>query len=46
MEKALEDVLGLGVAIKHKDQGGEVKIRYTSLDQLDSLCRRLKESAA
>ncbi len=46
VEKALEDVLGLGVAIKHKDQGGEVKIRYTSLDQLDSLCRRLKESAA
>jgi ParB family chromosome partitioning protein len=44
VEKALEDVLGLGVAIKHKDQGGEVKIRYTSLDQLDSLCRRLRDS--
>lgn len=45
VEKALEDVLGLGVAIRHKDQGGEVRIRYTSLDQLDGLCRRLRDSA-
>jgi ParB family chromosome partitioning protein len=45
VEKALEDVLGLAVAIRHKDQGGEIKIRYTNLEQLDTLCRRLKDSA-
>lgn len=42
LEKALNDVLGLSVAIKHKGEAGEVAIRYKSLDQLDALCRRLK----
>jgi ParB family chromosome partitioning protein len=46
VEQALEDVLGLKVAIDHKGQGGELRIRYASLDQLDALCRRLKGSAA
>ncbi len=41
LEKALEDVLGLGVAIAHKAKGGELRIRYKTLEQLDSLCRRL-----
>jgi ParB family transcriptional regulator, chromosome partitioning protein len=41
LEKALEDVLGLRVGIAHKGQGGELRIRYTSLEQLDALCRRL-----
>jgi ParB family chromosome partitioning protein len=46
VEQALEDVLGLKVAIDHKAQGGELRIRYATLDQLDALCRRLKGSAA
>lgn len=45
LEKALEDVLGLSVAIDHKGQGGELRIRYRSLDQLDGLCRGLRGSA-
>ena len=31
------------VEIDHKDPGGEVRIRYASLDQLDALARRLKD---
>ncbi len=43
LEQALEDVLGLKVDISHKSQGGgQMTIRYTTLDQLDNLCRRLK----
>jgi ParB family transcriptional regulator, chromosome partitioning protein len=42
LEKALSDSLGLDVTIDHRAQGGEVRIRYQSLDQLDALCRRLK----
>lgn len=42
LEKALADVLGLGVAIDHRGQGGMVTIRYKTLEQLDSLCRRLR----
>jgi ParB family chromosome partitioning protein len=42
VERALEDVLGLTVSIDHKANGGELRIRYKDLEQLDSLCRRLK----
>ncbi|MBS3649774.1 ParB/RepB/Spo0J family partition protein [Pseudaminobacter sp. 19-2017] len=42
LEKLLTDVTGLRVAIKHKEKGGELRIAYKSLDQLDDLCRRLK----
>jgi ParB family chromosome partitioning protein len=41
LEKALQDVLGLTVSIDHKGQGGELRIRYKTLEQLDGLCRRL-----
>ncbi|WP_210496329.1 ParB/RepB/Spo0J family partition protein [Microvirga antarctica] len=41
LERALQDVLGLNVAIEHKGQGGELRIRYKTLEQLDGLCRRL-----
>ena len=41
LERALQDVLGLTVTIDHKGQGGELRIRYKTLDQLDGLCRRL-----
>jgi len=42
LEKLLSDVTGLDVAISHKQKGGEVRIAYRSLEQLDDLCRRLK----
>jgi ParB family chromosome partitioning protein len=41
LEKRLSDVLGLVVEIAHRDAGGEVRIRYKTLEQLDGLCRRL-----
>jgi len=41
LEKVLQDVLGLTVTIDHKGQGGELRIRYKTLEQLDGLCRRL-----
>jgi ParB family chromosome partitioning protein len=44
VEKALEEALGLSVSISHRTNGsGEVKISYKTLEQLDALCRRLKD---
>ncbi len=43
LEKTLSDVLGLLVTIDHKATGGgDLKIRYRTLEQLDDLCRRLQ----
>ncbi|CAN7693931.1 ParB/RepB/Spo0J family partition protein [Bosea sp. LjRoot237] len=43
VEKALEEALGLGVSIQHRATGGgEMRISYKTLEQLDALCRRLK----
>jgi ParB family chromosome partitioning protein len=42
LEKLLSDATGLGVAINHKSGGGELRISYSSLEQLDDLCRRLQ----
>ena len=42
LEKLLSDITGLRVAIAHKEKGGELRIAYKSLEQLDDLCRRLK----
>ena len=41
LEKRLADAIGLKVVIDHKERGGEVKITYRSLDQLDELGRKL-----
>ena len=46
LEDALRKVLGLDIRIIHKGREGELRIRYNSLDQLDSLCRRLNNSLA
>jgi ParB family chromosome partitioning protein len=43
LEKLLSNVTGLNVAISHKEKGGEVRIAYRTLDQLDDLCRRLQQ---
>ncbi|KQZ28900.1 chromosome partitioning protein ParB [Mesorhizobium sp. Root552] len=42
LEKLLSDTVGMKVSIAHKDRGGEVRISYRTLEQLDDLCRRLK----
>ncbi len=42
LEKALSDVLGLTVAINHGKGGGEMRIRYKTLEQLDGVCHRLR----
>jgi ParB family transcriptional regulator, chromosome partitioning protein len=42
LEKALMDVTGLVFSINHKKTGGAVTIKYKTLDELDSLCRRLQ----
>lgn len=43
LEKAIEDVLGLSVSITHGSRGGELKIKYRTLEQLDAVCRRLRD---
>ena len=42
LEKNISDALGLAVSISHRgDKGGEVKVAYRTLEQLDEICRRL-----
>jgi ParB family chromosome partitioning protein len=41
LEKRVSDALGLAVNVDHRDPGGRVHIRYSSLDQLDEVVRRL-----
>lgn len=42
LEKLLSDNTGMKVSINHKSKGGELKIAYRSLEQLDELCRLLQ----
>ncbi len=42
LEKMLSDRLGLTVTIAHKDKGGQLKVDYRTLEQLDELCRLLQ----
>jgi ParB family transcriptional regulator, chromosome partitioning protein len=45
LEQSVSNALGLKVQVIHKgDEGGEVRITYKSLEQLDDLIRRLKNS--
>ena len=45
LETSISNRLGLKVQIIHKgDKGGEMKILYKSLEQLDELTRRLSKS--
>ncbi|MGU3495179.1 ParB/RepB/Spo0J family partition protein [Xanthobacteraceae bacterium A53D] len=41
LEKRLTDALGLAVNLQAKGEAGELRIRYSDLEQLDQLCRRL-----
>ena len=42
LEKSLTDLLGLTVEINHRSGGGQIRIHYTTLEQLDDVCRRLR----
>ncbi|MGH6859996.1 MAG: ParB/RepB/Spo0J family partition protein [Phyllobacterium sp.] len=42
LEKLLSDVMGMQVSVNHKNRGGDVRIHYTTLEQLDEICRRLQ----
>jgi ParB family chromosome partitioning protein len=44
LEKILSDALGLNVEVAHKGPGGQVIVRYSSLEQLDEIARRLKRA--
>lgn len=41
LEADLGRALGLAVDIRHKGDKGEIRIKYSDLEQLDDLCRRL-----
>lgn len=42
LEKTLSDALGMIVTVDHRGAGGELRIRYRSLEQLEDLCQRLR----
>ncbi|MDE1179310.1 ParB/RepB/Spo0J family partition protein [Paraburkholderia sp.] len=42
LERTLSDTLGLEVAIAHKGGGGQIRITYKSLEQLEEICRLLE----
>ncbi|MAM12389.1 MAG: chromosome partitioning protein ParB [Rhizobiaceae bacterium] len=44
LERSLSDRLGLTITIDHKNDGGQIRIAYSSLDQLDDICRRLERN--
>jgi ParB family chromosome partitioning protein len=42
LEQSMTTTLGLNVNIAHKgDKGGEIRISYRTLEQLDDLCEKL-----
>lgn len=41
VERRLAEALGLKVQLQTKGEGGELRIRFSDLDQLDLLCRKL-----
>ena len=41
LEADLSRTLGLDVEIRHKPGGGDIRIKYRELEQLDDVCRRL-----
>tara|TARA_R110002126_G_scaffold53121_8_gene143977 strand:+ start:820 stop:1740 length:921 start_codon:yes stop_codon:yes gene_type:complete len=44
LEADISARLGLDVDIRHGSDGGEVRVRYTTLEQLDDVCRRLSSA--
>ncbi|WP_105430457.1 ParB/RepB/Spo0J family partition protein [Neorhizobium sp. T6_25] len=42
LERTLSDSLGLDVKINHKNGGGQIRIGYRTLEQLEEICRLLE----
>jgi len=42
LERSLTDALGLDVKINHRVSGGQVRISYKTLEQLEEICRLLE----
>lgn len=42
LERSLTDRLGLEVSVNHRASGGHLKISYTTLEQLEDICRLLE----
>ncbi|MCQ1574083.1 ParB/RepB/Spo0J family partition protein [Neorhizobium galegae] len=42
LERTLSDSLGLDVKINHKNGGGQIRISYRTLEQLEEICRLLE----
>jgi ParB family chromosome partitioning protein len=42
LERTLSDVLGLDVSVNHKGSGGQLRIAYKTLEQLEEICRLLE----
>ncbi|MCF3639975.1 ParB/RepB/Spo0J family partition protein [Rhizobium sp. TRM95111] len=42
LERTLSDSLGLDVTVNHKNGGGQLRIAYKTLDQLEEICRLLE----
>lgn len=42
LERTLSDSLGLEVSVNHKASGGQLRISYKTLDQLEEICRLLE----
>ncbi|NSZ18300.1 ParB/RepB/Spo0J family partition protein [Agrobacterium vitis] len=42
LERSLSDRLGLDVSINHKAGGGQLRINYKTLEQLEEICRLLE----
>ncbi|SMC89192.1 ParB/RepB/Spo0J family partition protein [Rhizobium sp. RU36D] len=42
LERSLSDRLGLSVTINHKGAGGQLRIAYKTLEQLEEICRLLE----
>lgn len=43
LERTLSDALGLDVKISHKGNGGQIRINYRTLEQLEAVCRLLEQ---
>jgi ParB family chromosome partitioning protein len=44
LEHSLSVALGTQVSIRHRGESGEVRIKFSTLEQLDDFCRRLCQS--
>jgi ParB family chromosome partitioning protein len=42
LEKRVSDALGMAVSIDHRGEGGALHVRYSALEQLDEIIRRLE----